>query len=346
MLGSRFGRSRCSCPPRSAGRCSRRSPRPASPPEPPTTASWRSRPGPRAGPADARRTRPGHLSPARRGLPLAGLTRPPILRRRARPRPHPRLPVDRRLGLRRRRRDPGRPEGLRPRRGARHDGDHGDHGAEHGGGDGVEAVSPAMIVAQVRAVVETSASTRSRSGCSAAWRAHARGGGLRPPGPGHADRRRPGDGGRVGRAAARRGRPGGARRARRSPAPRWSRPTSPRRACSPATRARGRGARARRPRARPRRGGRHRRAPRAGDRHRLRRRARGRARGPALRRRRRPRLGLHALLDAGGELALGDDLEAAAREAKRVASEAVRDGLRAIGAGAGPVDVLGLARPR
>jgi hydroxymethylpyrimidine/phosphomethylpyrimidine kinase len=45
-------------------------------------------------------------------------------------------------------------------------------------------------------------------------------------------------------------------------------------------------------------------------------------------------------------LALGDDLEAAAREAKRVASEAVRDGLRAIGAGAGPVDVLGLARRR
>jgi len=45
-------------------------------------------------------------------------------------------------------------------------------------------------------------------------------------------------------------------------------------------------------------------------------------------------------------LALGDDLEAAAREAKRVASEAVRDGLRAIGAGAGPVDVLGIARGR
>jgi hydroxymethylpyrimidine/phosphomethylpyrimidine kinase len=45
-------------------------------------------------------------------------------------------------------------------------------------------------------------------------------------------------------------------------------------------------------------------------------------------------------------LALGDDLEAAAREAKRVASEAVRDGLRDIGAGAGPVDVLGLARGR
>src|SRR3954451_6371349 len=41
-------------------------------------------------------------------------------------------------------------------------------------------------------------------------------------------------------------------------------------------------------------------------------------------------------------LALGDDLEAAAREAKRVAAEAVRDGLREIGRGAGPVDVLGL----
>ena len=41
-------------------------------------------------------------------------------------------------------------------------------------------------------------------------------------------------------------------------------------------------------------------------------------------------------------LAHGDDLLVAAREAKRVASEAVRDGLREIGKGAGPVDVLGL----
>jgi hydroxymethylpyrimidine/phosphomethylpyrimidine kinase len=41
-------------------------------------------------------------------------------------------------------------------------------------------------------------------------------------------------------------------------------------------------------------------------------------------------------------LALGDDLESAAREAKRVASEAVRDGLREIGRGAGPVDVVGI----
>jgi hydroxymethylpyrimidine/phosphomethylpyrimidine kinase len=43
-------------------------------------------------------------------------------------------------------------------------------------------------------------------------------------------------------------------------------------------------------------------------------------------------------------LALGDDIVSAAREAKRVASEAVRDGLREIGAGPGPVDVFGLTR--
>ena len=43
-------------------------------------------------------------------------------------------------------------------------------------------------------------------------------------------------------------------------------------------------------------------------------------------------------------LALGLDPLEAAREAKRIASEAVRDGLRALGAGAGPVDALGIAR--
>ena len=41
-------------------------------------------------------------------------------------------------------------------------------------------------------------------------------------------------------------------------------------------------------------------------------------------------------------LAYGDDPLEAARVARRVAAEAVRDGLREIGAGAGPVDVLGL----
>jgi hydroxymethylpyrimidine/phosphomethylpyrimidine kinase len=43
-------------------------------------------------------------------------------------------------------------------------------------------------------------------------------------------------------------------------------------------------------------------------------------------------------------LALGADPLEAARQAKRVASEAVRDGLRDLGAGAGPVDVFGLSR--
>lgn len=45
-------------------------------------------------------------------------------------------------------------------------------------------------------------------------------------------------------------------------------------------------------------------------------------------------------------LAWGDDIETAARAAKEAASRAVRDGLRDIGSGAGPVDVLGMARPR
>jgi hydroxymethylpyrimidine/phosphomethylpyrimidine kinase len=43
-------------------------------------------------------------------------------------------------------------------------------------------------------------------------------------------------------------------------------------------------------------------------------------------------------------LALGLEPLAAAREAKRVASEAVRDGLRTVGHGPGPVDVFGLER--
>jgi hydroxymethylpyrimidine/phosphomethylpyrimidine kinase len=44
------------------------------------------------------------------------------------------------------------------------------------------------------------------------------------------------------------------------------------------------------------------------------------------------------------QLALGLDPLEAARAAKAIASEAVRDGLRSIGGGAGPVDVFGLAR--
>jgi hydroxymethylpyrimidine/phosphomethylpyrimidine kinase len=44
------------------------------------------------------------------------------------------------------------------------------------------------------------------------------------------------------------------------------------------------------------------------------------------------------------QLALGSEPLDAAREAKRIASEAVRDGLLEIGAGAGPVNVLGIRR--
>jgi hydroxymethylpyrimidine/phosphomethylpyrimidine kinase len=43
-------------------------------------------------------------------------------------------------------------------------------------------------------------------------------------------------------------------------------------------------------------------------------------------------------------LALGDDLPAAAREAKRVAAEAVRNGLRDVGSGPGPVHALAILR--
>jgi hydroxymethylpyrimidine/phosphomethylpyrimidine kinase len=42
------------------------------------------------------------------------------------------------------------------------------------------------------------------------------------------------------------------------------------------------------------------------------------------------------------QLALGNEPLEAAREAQRIAAEAVRDGLRGIGAGAGPVNVLGI----
>jgi hydroxymethylpyrimidine/phosphomethylpyrimidine kinase len=45
-------------------------------------------------------------------------------------------------------------------------------------------------------------------------------------------------------------------------------------------------------------------------------------------------------------LALGYDPLESARSARQIAAEAVRDGLREVGAGAGPVDALGLARRR
>ena len=46
------------------------------------------------------------------------------------------------------------------------------------------------------------------------------------------------------------------------------------------------------------------------------------------------------------QLALGVEPLEAARAAKAIASEAVRDGLRSVGAGSGPVDVFGIGRDR
>ena len=45
-------------------------------------------------------------------------------------------------------------------------------------------------------------------------------------------------------------------------------------------------------------------------------------------------------------LAWGDDPREAARVAKQMAARSVRDGLGELGAGAGPVDVLGVSGPR
>ena len=67
----------------------------------------------------------------------------------------PAAALDRRLGLRRRRRHPGRPEGVRRLRRARHDGDHRDHRAEHRARERASIrCPPEAIVEQVRAVAE------------------------------------------------------------------------------------------------------------------------------------------------------------------------------------------------
>ncbi len=61
--------------------------------------------------------------------------------------------------------------------------------------------------------------------------------------------------------------------------------------------------------------------------------------------RRGARLGLHPLRRAGGALALGQSPLEAARTARRLAGEAVAQGLRDVGAGAGPVDVARVGGP-
>ena len=89
----------------------------------------------RAGPARAARLRAGATPP---GATRARAGPPRLSTRNAWPmseaEPHPGGALDRRLGLRRRRRDPGRPEGVRALRRARDDGDHGAHRPEHGRG--------------------------------------------------------------------------------------------------------------------------------------------------------------------------------------------------------------------
>ena len=94
------------------------------------------------------------------------------------------------------------------------------------------------------------------------------------------------------------------------------------------------------------RGGRDRRPPGRGDRRLLRRRAARRDPRRALRGRRGARLGLHALVGAGGGTGARVRAARGGRGAKRIAAEAVRDGLRDVGEGAGPVDAIGLAERR
>ena len=70
---------------------------------------------------------------------------------------------------------------------------------------------------------------------------------------------------------------------------------------------------------------------------------RGADRGPAPARRGGARLGLHALLGAGGAARARADAAGGGAGGARIASEAVRDGLREHRGGPGPVDVLGHA---
>ena len=79
--------------------------------------------------------RPRRLRAAARERGAAPMLDPGRDRRPRDRRPHvPPRPLDRRLRLRRRRRHPGRPQGVRALRGPRHDRDHGDHRPEHGRG--------------------------------------------------------------------------------------------------------------------------------------------------------------------------------------------------------------------
>ena len=291
---------------------------------------------------------------------------------RAAPSADPDRADDRRLGLRRRRRHPGRPEGVRALRRARHERDHRDHRAEHASAS--SAIHPVAAGDRARAGARGArghrASTRSRSGMLGTADGRARGrAGARRAAAGHARGRGPGDGRRVGRAPARRRRRSArssseilprasvltpnlpeARVARPGLAPRRATPASADRDGRRGRRGRG-AARGRCWRSGPRavvltgghRDARRRPVPRLRDER--------RARSVEIEGERHPDGAAHgsgcthsSVLAA--QLALGRTPLQAARVARALAGAAVAHGLRDVGAGAGPVDVIGLAARR
>ena len=108
---------------------------------------------------------------------------------------------DRRLGLRRRRGNPGRPEGVRELRRARHERDHGDHRPEHRRRHrDPRGATRRWCSPRCAPCSPTSAPTPSRSGCSGPPRSPPRSRARSRSCRRHARRRRPRDGRRVGRA--------------------------------------------------------------------------------------------------------------------------------------------------
>ena len=266
---------------------------------------------------------------------------------------HPRRPVDRRLGLGRRRRDPGRPEGVRALRRARDDGDHRRSPRRTRVAVTRRHPVPADVHRRAGPRGRRRHRRRRREDRHARHRGDGRGGrrGARPARAGHAGRARPRDGRRV---AAPRCSTTDARRALvdlllpRATVITPNLPEARVLAGDGGARATSRSS----PRALhalgPRRRGRHRRPPRRGDAIVL---FDGDARPPDRRRRgiptaprtaraaRTPRRSRRTWRSATRPLE-------AARAARAIAAEAVRDGLREIGAGPGPVDVLGLTAAR